>query len=135
MNIVDSSGWVEYLTKGPNSTFFLPVIHDTENLLIPAIVIYEVFKRVLISTDEESALQTVGVLSQGKEVELNREIAVEAALISIGLKLSMADSIILATARINSATLWTQDAHFKGIEGVRYIAKKAKNNLPSSNAM
>jgi len=124
MNIVDSSGWVEYLTKGVNGPVFLPIVQDTQNLLVPTITIYEVFKRVLQEMDAETALQITGVMSLGKEVVLDREIAIEAAKISADRKLAMADSIILATARIFEATLWTQDAHFQGIEGVRYVEKK-----------
>jgi predicted nucleic acid-binding protein len=63
-------------------------------------------------------------MSYGREVGLDRKIAIYAAQISLGLKLPMADSIILATARTHDATLWTQDAHFKDIEGVKYIEKK-----------
>ncbi len=69
----------------------------------------------------EIALDITGVMSNGYEVGLNREIAIDAARISIDLKLAMTDSIILATARAFDATLWTQDAYFKEIEGVRYI--------------
>ncbi|MEK9163400.1 MAG: PIN domain-containing protein [Chloroflexota bacterium] len=57
-------------------------------------------------------------------VDLNTSLALSAAEISIKLKLAMADSLILATARAYNATLWTQDEHFKDIESVKYIAKK-----------
>ena len=123
MNIVDSSGWVEYLTKGANAPIFRPILQDTENLLVPSISIYEVFKRVLLETDAETALQITGVMSLGQEVMLDREVAIEAAQISAKLKLAMADSIMLATARLYGARLWTQDAHFKDMEGVEYILK------------
>jgi predicted nucleic acid-binding protein len=89
-------------------------VQDTQNLLVPTITIYEVFRRVLQEMDAETALQITGVMSLGKEVVLDREIAIEAAKISADRKLEMADSIILATARISKATLWTQDAHFEG---------------------
>jgi predicted nucleic acid-binding protein len=125
MNIIDSSGWIEYLTKGPNGAFFLSAVQDTQNLLVPALSIYEVFKRVMLETGAETALQIIGVMSLGKEVMLDREIAIEAAQLSVAHKLAMADSIMLATARACEATLWTQDAHFKHIEGVRFIEKKA----------
>ena len=124
MNVVDSSGWVEYFTQGPNARFFIPPVRDLENLLVPTICIYEVFKRLALDLGEESALQAVGIMSYGREIELDRKIAVDAAQISLELKLAMADSIILASARSNDAVLWTQDAHFEGIEGVKYIAKK-----------
>jgi toxin FitB len=126
MNVVDSSGWVEYFTKGVNVRSFIPVIQDLENLLVPSICIYEVFKRLLLDMGEENALQAVGIMSHGREIELNRKIAIDAAQISIKLKLPMADSIILATARAHDAILWTEDVHFKDIEGVKYIEKKTK---------
>ena len=123
MNVVDSSGWVEYFRQGKNADFFTAPIQDLDNLLVPSICIYEVFKRIYQDLGEENALQAVGIMCSGREVELERKIAIDAAKISIDLKLAMADSIILATARANDASLWTQDAHFKEIDGVRYIEK------------
>ena len=123
MNVVDSSGWLEYLIDGANADFFALPIEDEENLATPTICIYVVFKRVLLELGEERALDAVGILSRGTVVELNQQDAIEAARLSIQLKLAMADSIILATARAFQATLWTQDAHFKDIEGVKYIQK------------
>jgi len=124
MNVVDSSGWVEYFRQGKNADFFTPPIQDLDNLLVPSICIYEVFKRVFQDLGEENALQAVGIMSSGREVELERKISIEAAKISIDLKLAMADSIILATARLREATLWTQDNDFEGIDGVRYFPKR-----------
>ena len=125
MNVVDSSGWIEYFVNGGNASFFNSPIRDTDNLLVPTICLYEVFKRILLELGEDEALQVTGIMSLGTIVELNRDIAIHAANISLELKLAMADSIILATARVNNATLWTQDEHFKGSEGVKYIEKKA----------
>jgi len=96
-----------------------------DNLLIPTICLYEVFKRILLELDEDEALQVTGIMSLGTVVELNRDIAIHAANISLALKLAMADSIIFATARANQATLWTQDEHFKGLDRVKYIVKKS----------
>jgi len=123
MNVVDSSGWLEYLSDGPNADFFVQPIRDEEALLTPTICVYEVFKRVLAELGEEKALEAVGILSTGEIVDLDRQVAIEAAQLSLELKLAMADSIILATARSHQATLWTQDAHFKYIDGVRFIEK------------
>ena len=124
MNVVDSSGWIEYFTEGGNADFFTPSIRNVKNLVVPTICIYEVFKRLLAERDEDSALLSVGLMSHGREIGLDRNIAIDAAQISREMKLAMADSIILATARVHNATLWTQDAHFKGLEGVKYIEKK-----------
>ena len=124
MNVVDSSGWIEYFTRGENAPFFIPPVQDVENLLVPTVCIYEVFKRLLVERDEDAALLSVGLMSQGREIALERKIAIDAAHISRETKLAMADSIILASARAHNAILWTQDAHFKGIDGVKYIEKK-----------
>ena|SRR3990172_1210812 len=125
MNLVDSSGWVEYFSKGANAKFFISPVQDLENLLVPTICIYEVIKRLMLEMGEENALQAVGIMSSGRVIDLDRKIAVDAAQISLEFKLAMADSIILATARDHDATLWTQDAHFKGMDGVKYIEKKS----------
>lgn len=123
MNVVDSSGWIEYFTDGENARFFTPPIRDLEHLIVPTICIYEVFKRLLSEGDEDSALLAVGLMSYGRDADFDRSLALEAAQISRDLKLAMADSIILATTRLNHATLWTQDAHFKDVEGIQYIEK------------
>jgi predicted nucleic acid-binding protein len=124
MNVVDSSGWVEYLNKGPNARFFIPAIQDTQSLLVPTICLYEVFKKVFLQFDDETALQALAVMTLGKVVELDRDIALDSGLVSTKMKLAMADSIILATARAFDAILWTQDQHFKDIPGVKFIGKK-----------
>ena len=124
MNVVDSSGWIEYFTEEKNADFFTPTIRDTEKLIVPTICFYEVFKRLLQEKGEEAALLSVGVMSYGRELGLSRKIAMDAAHLSVSLKLAMADSFILATARSHNAILWTQDEHFKDIEGVKYIEKK-----------
>lgn len=123
MNVVDSSGWLEYFGDGPNTDFFAPAIQEIETLLVPAVCIYEVFKRVLGQRGEEAALEAIGVMSLGQLVELNRDIAIQAAQISGENKLAMADSIILATTRAYAATLWTQDADLARFEGVQYVSK------------
>ena len=124
MNVVDSSGWIEYAADGENAEFFKRPIRDVENLLVPTVCLYEVFKIVLRQFGEETALELIGQMSSGTLVDLDRQIAINAAKISTELKLAMADSIILATARLHNATLWTQDEHFKDLDGVKYIEKK-----------
>lgn len=124
MNVVDSSGWLEYLAEAPNADFFAPAIENTAELIVPSISIYEVFKRVCQQRDETAALRATALMMQAQVVNLDILIALSAAKISIALSLPMADSVILATARAFGATLWTQDEHFKKMEGVRYTAKK-----------
>ena len=123
MNVVDSSGWLEYFANGNNGQFFAPIIQDTEKLIVPTICIYEVFKRILTQCGDEDALQAIGIMSLGTITDLTGDISLEAAQLSIEFKIAMADSIILATTRINQATLWTQDADFMDIAGVEYVPK------------
>ncbi|MYB54636.1 MAG: type II toxin-antitoxin system VapC family toxin [Acidobacteriia bacterium] len=125
MNVVDSSAWLEYFADGANAPFFAGPIEDIEALVVPTISLFEVFKRVLQQRDESAALHATAAMQQGTVVGLGAEIAVSAAALSVELKLPLADSIILATARNYSAELWTQDADFEGIEGVRYRARRA----------
>lgn len=121
MNIVDSSGWLEYFAEGPNAEFFAPAITTTAELIVPTLSIYEVFKRVCLQRGETAALVAVALMEQGALVDLDSTIALSAARISLDLRLPMADSIMLATARSTGSVLWTQDADLERIEGVRYV--------------
>ncbi|MCI0552615.1 MAG: type II toxin-antitoxin system VapC family toxin [Anaerolineae bacterium] len=123
MNIVDSSGWLEYFGEGKNADFFAPAVEKVDQLLVPTVCIYEVFKRMMVLREKDSALRAVGIMSLGQVIELNTQLALNAAKISLDLKLAFADSIILATARANNAILWTQDEHFKELDGVKYFKK------------
>jgi predicted nucleic acid-binding protein len=125
VNVVDSSGWLEYFADGPNADFFAPAVETVDELVVPTVSLYEVFGRVLQQRGEGDALQAIALMQQGSVVELTSPIALDAARTSAELGLPMADSIILATARAHEATLWTQDSHFEGIEGVRYIAHES----------
>jgi predicted nucleic acid-binding protein len=124
MNVVDSSAWLEYFANGSNASFFAPAIERTEKLLVPSLVLYEVFKRVLQQRDEGHALQAMAVMQQGTVVDLDARLALVAARISLERKLPMADSIILATAHAYGATVWTQDADFKGLPAVQFRRRK-----------
>jgi predicted nucleic acid-binding protein len=124
MNVVDSSGWLEYFADGPNARFFAPAIENTPELLVSTINVYEVFRRVLQQRDENAALRAVAAMEHGRLVEVDEAIALHAAQLGLKHKLPMADSMILATARAHDALLWTQDADFEGIDGVRYRAKR-----------
>ena len=125
MNVVDSSAWIEYVVDGPNAEYFASAIEDVEELIVPTISILEVFKWVLRERGEADALQTVALMQQGDVVDLDTPIATAAAKLGVTDKLPLADSIMLATAQTYGATLWTQDADFQGMPGVKYIARQA----------
>lgn len=121
MNVVDSSGWLEYFADGLNAGFFAPAIQRPADLIVPTVSLYEVFKRVLQQRGEGDALRAVAVMQQGTVADLTGTIALHAAKISVEVGIPMADSIMLATARSFGALLWTQDADFSGLEGIRYV--------------
>ena len=98
MNVVDSSGWLEYFADGPNADFFAPAIEATSELIVPSISVYEVFKRILQQRSESEALQAIAVMMRGRVVDLDVQLALTAARLSTHLRMPMADSIILATA-------------------------------------
>lgn len=123
MNIIDSSGWLEYFSDGPNAEHYLPPLNDTASLVVPVITIYEVFKVVLRESRENEALQAVAAMQKGKIIDLTINISMNASKLSLQHNLPMADSIILATAQAYKCIIWTQDSDFKDIEGVNFFSK------------
>jgi len=127
MNLVDSCGWLEYFADGPDAGFFAPAIEKTGKLIVPTICVLEVFKKVLQQRGEDEALLVMSAMRQGNVVDLDSSIALDAAKIGVDEGLPLADSVILATARAYGATIWTSDADFKGIAGVKYTEKRKKH--------
>jgi predicted nucleic acid-binding protein len=123
MNLVDSSAWLEYFADGPNATHFAPPILDTTQLIVPTISILEVFKRMHQQVGEDAALVAITAMRRGRVIDLSSPVALSAAQIGIDLKLALADSVILATARAYGAVVWTQDADFAAIDGIKYYPK------------
>jgi len=123
LNVVDSSGWLEYFADGPNADFFAPAIMDTDHLVVPSVTIFEVFKKLLSQRSETEALLAAAAMQQGRIVDLDAGLSLEAARLSLDCKLPLADSVILATSRASKAQLWTQDADFEGLPDVKYTAR------------
>jgi predicted nucleic acid-binding protein len=121
MNVVDSSGWLEYFAEGKNAVFFAPAIEDPARLAVPTVSLLEVFKSILQQRGEPAALQAVTVMLQGRVVDLDAALSLAAARLSAQEGLPLADSVMLATARALGATLWTQDSDFEGHAGVRFV--------------
>lgn len=120
LNVVDSSGWLEFFADGPGAGFFAPVIERPDRLIVPTISLYEVFKRILQQRDESAALQAVAVMQQGRVQDLTPSLAVAAARIAAERRLPMVDAVMYATVLATGATLWTQDAVFAQLAGARY---------------
>jgi predicted nucleic acid-binding protein len=125
--LVDSSGWLEYFADGKDAKFFVQVIENTEELIVSTINLYEVYKKILLEKDENSALQAIALMQQAKVIDITSSISVMAAKLSYELKIPMADSLIYSTARIHDAMVWTQDADFKDLEKVKYFKKNYFN--------
>ena len=122
-NLVDSSGWIEYFTDGPNADVFAEPLADTSRLVVPTICVYEVFRVVLRQRGESDALRAAALMDGGREVALASALAMEAARLAHANALAMADGIILAAARLERATLWTQGVDFEGMPHVRYFPR------------
>lgn len=124
MNVVDSSGWIEYLAGGANAEHFRAAIEDTGNLIVPSLSLFQVYRHTLLRLGRQEALSIVAAMRGGSVMDLDDRVALEAAELSIATGLPTADSIILATARASGAELWTQDAEFEGMDDVHCRAKR-----------
>jgi predicted nucleic acid-binding protein len=120
VNVVDSSGWLEYFADGPVADFFAPAIERPHTLVVPSLTLYEVFKRMQQQRGPGAAFEAIALMQQGRVVALSAELAIAAAHVGAERGLALADSVIYATARAAGATLWTQDADFEGLPEVRY---------------
>ena len=126
MNVVDSSAWLSYFAGEENASVFAAPIENLRKLLVPSITLTEVFRHVCRHRDEESALTVIAHMTQGEVIDLDAELAINAASLGLAHKLPLADSIILATARKYGATLWTQDRDFEDLAGVKYHRRAAR---------
>ena len=118
-NVVDSSAWLEYFADTPRARLFAAAIEDTRRLVVPVITVYEVFKKVRRERGDDEALQAVAAMLHGRIVEVDVTLALEAGQ----LDLPLADSLVYAAALRAGATLWTQDADFDGVAGVKYFPR------------
>jgi toxin FitB len=123
VNVVDSSGWIEYLSGGPNADFFREPIEDAEKLLVPTLSLFEVYRHLLRHLGRDQALAVIASMRQGTLIELDDRLALDAAELSVATRLSLADSMMLASARAQDAVFWTQDADFEGLDKVRLKRK------------
>ena len=123
MTIIDSCGWLEYFANGANADFFSTPIKENSEIIVPTVILYEIWKKISRERGEDKAIELVAQLKRYRIIPLDEELSISAAKVSSENNFAMADSIIYATARAQNATLWTQDEHFKGIEGVEYIEK------------
>jgi predicted nucleic acid-binding protein len=123
MIIVDSCGWLEWFTNGKLADSYERYLADQNNMLLPAIVLYEVYKILKREVGEEKALLACGYMKNSPVIPVDEVLALAAADIALQEKLAMADAIVLATAHLNNCTVITSDADLKNKPCVKYIAK------------
>lgn len=123
MNLVDSSGWIEYLQDTPRADLFAAAIEDRHHLLVPTLALFEVHKVLSRKLAESLVKQCLDVMRLGRVLDLTDACAVAASNLSRQHGLAMADAIMYAHARESGATFWTQDIDYDGLPGVRYCPK------------
>jgi predicted nucleic acid-binding protein len=119
--LVDSSGWLEYITADTKAQFFAPFIESESVIVVPTIMLYEVRKILLLRRGKTDADIFLSQVLRKKVVDLDERVAIAAAALSVSHQLPMADAIIYATSQIYSANLVTTDAHFSGLPGVTIL--------------
>ena len=124
MTLVDTCGWIEWLTEGALVDSFAPYLQDPAELLMPTTVQYELYKWVKRESDENTALETIALADDSHVIPLSTDIALMAADLSLSHKLAFADAVIYASARKYQVELVTSDDHFEGLPGVTYFPKR-----------
>lgn len=123
MNVADSSAWIEFLTDGPNAEDFDAILNDRAKLIVPTIAVYEVYRWMERERSVDHADAAVAVMTESTVVDLDLDLAIDAADLAAQHRLAMSDSIMLASAQRFDAILWTQDADFEGLPNVRYVPR------------
>lgn len=121
MVLVDSSGWIEFFTDGPLAAEYSKYLKDISKVVVPTIVIYEVYKKIKKEKTEEEALLAVSLINRTSVIPLSESIALLAADLSLKHLLPMADAIVYATALEENCKVVTSDTHFKGLDRVVLI--------------
>ena len=123
MNIVDSSGWIEYLLDTQRADIFASAIEDTRMLLVPTIALYEVHKVLSRQLPAEPVQACLQVMRKGRVLDITDARAIAASTVSSAHGLAMGDALMYSLAQEFEATFWTQDVDYAGLPGVRYVSK------------
>ena len=123
MNVVDSSGWIEFFNASRYGLQFKTVITDTDALLVPVIALYEVHRVLSRSLPEAVVNQCLDVMRMGRVLELSDQRAIAAAEVAQRYRLAMGDAVMYSMALEFDATFWTQDVDYQGLPKVEYLPK------------
>jgi predicted nucleic acid-binding protein len=123
VNLVDSSGWIEYLQDTPRADLFADAIEDRNSLLVPTIALFEVHKVLSRRLPVDLVERCLNVMRLGRVLDFTDARAIAASQIAVGHQLAMADAAMYSMAQELGATFWTQDADYQGLAGVNYFPK------------
>jgi predicted nucleic acid-binding protein len=121
--LVDSSGWIEFLVDGPLADDYADALAEPSEVLVPTVVLYEVYKWARRERGEEVGMAVAAQMTRCQVVALDQTIALTAADLALAHKLAMADALVYATARVHDAALVTSDNDFAGLAGARYLPR------------
>jgi predicted nucleic acid-binding protein len=124
MILIDSCGWIEFLGDGSLASAYEPFFEQTEEIVTPTIVVYEVFKKVKRERSEEDALMAAALMQTTKIIPLTGRLALLAADLSLQYSIPMADACIYATAISEQCKIVTSDLHFSGLDNVILITRQ-----------
>ncbi len=120
MNLVDAGGWLAYVTDGPDAGYFAPAIEKTTDLVVPTVVLQEVFRHLVRHAGEGPALEIAAAMRQARIVDLDATLALEAARLASLHNLDPIPAVIMATAAMTEAQVWTTDRRLAYLPEVRY---------------
>ena len=123
MNVVDSSGWVEYLMDTARADLFAPAVEQRDQLLVPVIALYEVHKVLSRHLPADAVLACLNVMRMGRVLEVSDARAIAASTAASAHGLAMADALMYSMAQEFGAIFWTQDVDYQGLPGVNYFQK------------
>lgn len=121
--LVDTCGWIEWLENSKLASAFEPFLRHSEQLIVPTLIQYELYKWICREKDVATALEVIGITEGATVVPLDTHLALHAADIAKQYNLAMADAIVYAAAQKKEVELITADKHFSGLPKVHYIAK------------
>ena len=123
MNVVDSSGWIEYFIDTANADNFALAVEKTSLLIVPALSFFEVHRYLSRNVDAQRRDMCLEVMRRGTVIDLTTARAIAASDIAQKYRLAMADAVMYSIAREFNATFWTQDVDYKDLPGVNFNAK------------
>jgi predicted nucleic acid-binding protein len=120
--VVDTCGWIEWLTDGLLAEQFAPHLRDPAAVAVPTLVQYELHRWISRERDQATAMEVIGVTEQGLVVPLDTPLALLASELAAAHGLALADAVVYATARQEGLELITCDAHFASLPGVTLLS-------------